>query len=207
MRSLRVRHAAAALAVAGLSLGLTAGPVGAADLPISGSISGSGELEQPPCVGPPDSANIGASFAASGTLTSLGDTLLDGTVCLTTDGGASRVFGPLVLQTGTGTITATMTGTGTGSIFGAFDWDLTATVDGGTGEFEGATGTLSLAMHLEFVFPLQWTGTIDGTVTLPPHTPTSHDDCRDGRWRDFEDEHGAPFRNQGQCVAWVNHHL
>ena len=89
MQSLRVRHVAAAVAVAGLWLGLTGGSVGAADLPISGSISGSGELEQTPCVGPPDSANIGASFAASGVLTSLGDTLLDGTVCLTTDGEAA----------------------------------------------------------------------------------------------------------------------
>ncbi|HEY3188697.1 MAG TPA: hypothetical protein VGJ70_14550 [Solirubrobacteraceae bacterium] len=29
--------------------------------------------------------------------------------------------------------------------------------------------------------------------------PTANGDCKDGRWRDF----GATFRNQGQCVAFV----
>jgi len=37
----------------------------------------------------------------------------------------------------------------------------------------------------------------------PPAGSTSRDDCRDGGWRDFTD---PTFRNQGQCIAWINRH-
>jgi hypothetical protein len=39
----------------------------------------------------------------------------------------------------------------------------------------------------------------DVTVVDAPSLPTSKAQCRDGGWRDF----GARFRNQGQCVAFV----
>ena len=35
-------------------------------------------------------------------------------------------------------------------------------------------------------------------------TPTSKDQCKNGGWRTFTDDAGAPFRNQGQCVAFTN---
>lgn len=38
----------------------------------------------------------------------------------------------------------------------------------------------------------------------PATTPTSKDQCKKGGWRSFTDAAGAPFRNQGQCVAFTN---
>ena len=37
------------------------------------------------------------------------------------------------------------------------------------------------------------------------NTPSSKDQCKDGGYRDFTDADGNPFKNQGQCVAFVNH--
>ncbi|MCA1702094.1 MAG: hypothetical protein LC808_02010 [Actinobacteria bacterium] len=34
--------------------------------------------------------------------------------------------------------------------------------------------------------------------------PTSKDQCKDGNWRILTDEQGKSFKNQGQCVSWVN---
>lgn len=35
-----------------------------------------------------------------------------------------------------------------------------------------------------------------------PPTPTTRDDCKNGGWKNFTN---PEFKNQGQCVAWVNH--
>jgi hypothetical protein len=35
--------------------------------------------------------------------------------------------------------------------------------------------------------------------------PTSKDQCKDGGWQTFNPLDG-PFKNQGQCVAYVNQH-
>jgi hypothetical protein len=35
---------------------------------------------------------------------------------------------------------------------------------------------------------------------------TSKDQCKDGGWRDFSDDEGHPFDNQGQCVAFLESH-
>jgi hypothetical protein len=35
--------------------------------------------------------------------------------------------------------------------------------------------------------------------------PTSKDDCKHGGWKNFGDAEGNPFKNQGQCVSFVNH--
>jgi hypothetical protein len=34
---------------------------------------------------------------------------------------------------------------------------------------------------------------------------TSKVQCKDGGWRDFTDDEGHPFENQGECVAFVEH--
>jgi virginiamycin B lyase len=39
------------------------------------------------------------------------------------------------------------------------------------------------------------------------HTPSSPVQCKHGGWRALTDELGDPFRNEGQCVSWTNHHL
>ena len=35
--------------------------------------------------------------------------------------------------------------------------------------------------------------------------PTSKDDCKDGNWQQLRDDAGNPFKNQGQCIKYVNH--
>ena len=34
---------------------------------------------------------------------------------------------------------------------------------------------------------------------------TSKDQCKDGGWRDFTDDEGHPFENQGKCIVFVQH--
>ena len=43
-------------------------------------------------------------------------------------------------------------------------------------------------------------------ISFRPPTPATKDDCKVGGYRNFGDEDGRPFTNQGQCVSWVNHH-
>jgi hypothetical protein len=40
------------------------------------------------------------------------------------------------------------------------------------------------------------------TVTAP--TPTNKEQCKGGGWRELTDGNGTPFKNQGQCVSFVN---
>jgi hypothetical protein len=48
---------------------------------------------------------------------------------------------------------------------------------------------------------------IDNGVTIsnfdPILTPTNKDECKKGGWATFNT---PAFPNQGQCVAWTNHH-
>jgi hypothetical protein len=46
-------------------------------------------------------------------------------------------------------------------------------------------------------------GEISVTVPSTPTTPTSKQQCKKGGWRRFT---SPSFKNQGQCVAYVNHH-
>lgn len=39
------------------------------------------------------------------------------------------------------------------------------------------------------------------TVALP--VPTNKDQCKKGGWRELTDSNGTPFKNQGQCVSFV----
>jgi hypothetical protein len=43
-----------------------------------------------------------------------------------------------------------------------------------------------------------------GRITVSAR-PRAKDDCKNGGWRTLTDDHGQPFRNQGQCIAFVNH--
>jgi len=33
--------------------------------------------------------------------------------------------------------------------------------------------------------------------------PTTKDDCKQGGWRNLEDDQGRPFLNQGACISFV----
>jgi hypothetical protein len=86
-----------------------------------------------------------------------------------------------------------------------FRFELVLTITDGSGAFVGATGTLSLD---GFFSPGAFTatGTIEGTVVLPPRTPLSKADCNKGGWRNLANDEGQPFRSQGQCVSYVVAH-
>jgi len=36
-----------------------------------------------------------------------------------------------------------------------------------------------------------------------PPTPATKADCKNGGWRDFADDQGRPFKNQGECIVFV----
>lgn len=38
------------------------------------------------------------------------------------------------------------------------------------------------------------------------NTPPNKDACKNSGWRSYVDDQGRSFTNQGQCVAWVQHH-
>ena len=42
-------------------------------------------------------------------------------------------------------------------------------------------------------------------ISFGPPTPTSKADCKNGGHKNVVDGQGQPFRNQGQCIDWVNH--
>jgi hypothetical protein len=39
----------------------------------------------------------------------------------------------------------------------------------------------------------------------PFRTPITKDDCKNGGWKNVRQADGSPFKNQGQCVSYVNH--
>lgn len=46
-------------------------------------------------------------------------------------------------------------------------------------------------------------GVANATNHGPANVPSSKEDCKGG-WATRTDENGNPFKNQGQCVKWVN---
>lgn len=47
------------------------------------------------------------------------------------------------------------------------------------------------------------TSTPPTSAPPPTHVPTDKDQCKHGGWQDLVDDHGRPFANQGECVAFV----
>jgi hypothetical protein len=215
MGSIRSRAAVRAAAMAlGLALvglvGLVglAPPAAAADLPVSGPFTGTGHFE------------FACTFAqeytdGSGDLTSLGPSTFHLEYCVEPTPDLSDPWpvtsGTFTVDTATGTLTGDVGGhvnASTAGPDGRYPIHLVLSITGGTEGYEGATGSLTLDAGLEYIpfFDRRYEGTVSGTVTLPPSTPASRDDCRHGGWRDLVDDQGRPFRNQGDCIAWVSHH-
>lgn len=210
------RWAIASAAGLGLLVG-AAGPAGADEADgvdeagrgrIAGSFAGDGDFVNDPCAIPevPDTAGIGVAFTASGDLSSLGATDLEGILCL--DPRDGRAFGPLTLSAERGTITGDIDGERVESPdLDPSTFDLDYTVSGGTGRFAGASGTLSVQLTVRIAtLPIEVDGAIDGRVTVPPRTPTSTADCKHGGWRHLVDDQGRPFGSQGACIRWVRQH-
>jgi hypothetical protein len=94
-------------------------------------------------------------------------------------------------------------------------------VDGGTfGHFtiqvvdNSATGSPDTVSAPDFSDPVGclFGGTIEfplvsGDFVVHDAVPlTSKDQCKDGGWRDFTDDEGNAFDNQGECVAFLEQH-
>jgi len=216
MRALRGIVAGAMVMVAAVVVSSTA------------SASGVAGGHRPPAP-PPAGVELAVSgaFTATGTLGSecvIFHQVVDGTgewtalgassftldFCLAADQGGNHY----PVYDGTFTITAADGGTLTGDVGGyveaggpgpQFPLHFVLTVTGGTGRFTDATG--SMAMEGSFG-PAAFTaeGTVDGTVTLPPPTPSSWRDCLHGGWRNLVDHRGRPFHNLGHCLLWAVRH-
>lgn len=113
---------------------------------------------------------------------------------------------------GTGVLTrsdgATLTGTETGTV------DLSSTpfpvvirfaVTSGTGALAGSTGEIVLTGTSSGAGVVGDVFTMTGTLTTRPPVPTDKDQCKHDGWQDLGDGRGEPFRNQGQCVSFVEH--
>jgi hypothetical protein len=113
---------------------------------------------------------------------------------------------------GTGVFTrsdgATLTGTTTGAVdLSRFPFPVTIhfTLTSGTGGLAGATGEIMLIGTSQGPGAVGDVFSMSGTLTTPLPVPTDKDQCENGGWQDLVDDQGEPFRNQGQCVAFVNH--
>lgn len=195
------RVAVGAVAVVALVVALPTA-ASAEELTVTGSFAGTGTLAGPPC------PNLPVSAETTGDWTGLGPVALAFSFCLLPDEGGNHW--PVVDTTFTVTAAdGSLHGSFTGYVEagasqnGLFPLHFVATVTGGTGRYEGATG--ELAMEGAFGPGASTAeGTVDGTVTLASRTPDSVEDCKHGGWRDLVDHEGNPFRNQGQCIRWVH---
>ncbi len=55
-------------------------------------------------------------------------------------------------------------------------------------------------------FKVYTTAASTWNFALPVNLPPDKASCKDGGWTGYTDDAGQEFRNQGQCVSWVNHH-
>ena len=80
-----------------------------------------------------------------------------------------------------------------------------ATIAAGGNQVPVPTGTINSA---EVLIDVQGTAdltniSVNGVAEVPAVVPTSKAQCKKGGWKNFTD---PTFKNQGQCVAYVNHH-
>lgn len=178
---------------------------GGEELAVSGAFSATGTFE--PTAECPSFHTV---HTGEGSWSGLGDVtfVLDYCVVLGT-GASSPLSGTATITAAGGTLTATLEGSvsGTGGAEG-YPADYTATITGGTGDYEMATGTLELAgVWDDPELPVRsMHGTVSGTIERPapplPH-PSSIGDCLRGGWRDYVDDDGEPFRGLWDCVIYV----
>jgi len=101
---------------------------------------------------------------------------------------------------GCNNVTPTINGDGTAT------YTFTAaTIAAAGGQVPFPTGTIS---SIDVLIDVQGTAdlsaiTVNGKLEVPVAGPTSKRQCKKGGWRNFT---SPSFRNQGQCVAWYEHH-
>ena len=64
------------------------------------------------------------------------------------------------------------------------------------------TGTVDAPDGLSATF--QGIGSLSTVVGLRPLSPTNEDDCKEGGWQNFRRADGSVFKNQGDCIQYVN---
>lgn len=152
----------------------------------------------------PTNASAGADITGfSGqTFASASFTLANQSQC---QGGSPRF--DVVTSNGTfflgcNNVTPTVNGDGTATY--TFD---AASIAAGGNQVPVPTGTISA---VDVLIDVQGTAdlsniTFNGVaqVPAPATSPTTKSDCKKGGWKSFTD---PTFKNQGQCVSWVNHH-
>jgi len=178
------------------------------ELTVTGSFTGVGQLRTDNCMLFHQIVDGGGNWTELGTSTFHLDFCLneppDGQHYPITDGTFD-----ITAAEGTGTLSGVLTGDVEAGGFPppevGFPLHMTLTITDGTGRFAGALGELRFEGAFGYGAADLW-GTVDGTVRLPLPMPATRDDCKNGGWQDLYDDEGHPFRNQGHCIAWVNHH-
>lgn len=202
----RVRRLMGAGAVAALLLTF-ASPAEAKDMNVSGTHTFEGTFAPSDSVCDPQTVNgVDLVAGGSGDWAPLGAVTFTMAICPVLD---PAHFGPVPWSTylvADGRFTAT---TSKGELTGEFveGWSgnpehMVFEIVSGSGELEGATGSLTFDNTGHFVW--SGSGQVAGTVVLPERRPTSRGDCLHGGWRDLVDDEGHAFPNQGLCVAWIS---
>jgi hypothetical protein len=92
--------------------------------------------------------------------------------------------------------------------FGDPAGELLGSVDGGATFFQVGAGPTVVSTPGELLLApndcLIWddnSGSLTATVAL---VPTSKDACKKGGWANLQEQDGSSFKNQGDCVSYVN---
>jgi hypothetical protein len=174
--------------------------------PVSGTYAGTGGIALPGTCG---GALVQTFGTATGDIAPFGTSTVAYDFCVPFSapgsGGVSPVeSGSVVITSAAGSVSGTVSGTVQTAETTDFPYDLDVTVTSGTGAFSGASGTIGLVGN--FTGGAQEiTGTASGTISYGPEIATEKSDCRDGGWRNLVDADGQPFKNQGRCIASVQH--
>ena len=79
-----------------------------------------------------------------------------------------------------------------------------ATIAAGGGQVPFPTGTITA---VDVLIDVQGSADVSNIIVngvlQVPRVPASKDACKNGGWKTFSD---PSFKNQGQCVAYANHH-
>src|SRR5690349_4857385 len=101
---------------------------------------------------------------------------------------------------GCNNVTPTINGDGTAT----YTFTAATIADAG-GQVQFPTGTIT---SIDVLIDVQGTAdlsaiTVNGKLEVPATGPTAKSQCKKGGWRNFT---SPKFKNQGQCVAWYEHH-
>jgi hypothetical protein len=201
-----IATAAAALALAGTA-GAALVPwtfvgTGAVCTPTSTFSGGVLHLSKPCTTSTNASAGATITGVSGQTFTSASFTLANASQC---QGGSPRfnvVTDVTTFFLGCNNVTPTINADGTAT------YTFTAaTIAAAGGQIPVPTGTIS---SVDVLIDVQGTAdlsdiTFNGQSEVPvTGTPTTKDQCKHGGWKSFT---SPSFKNQGQCVSWVEHHV